>query len=81
MVSKQEMCPMSMEELIEGGEMSSIDVLDVDEVIGTLGCDAVDPNAETVRMKRPQGLELLARQLEALYDETPIVEKHLFPLT
>ena len=70
---------MSMEELIEGGKMSSIDVLNVDEVIGTLGGDVVDPNAKTVRMKRPHDVQALAKQLAALYDGTPIVEKHLVP--
>ncbi len=61
---------MSVEDLLEGGDMSTIEVLDVSEVIGSLGRDAVDPNAETVLMKRNEDqLTVLAEQLDALFEE------------
>ena len=62
---------MSLEDMIEGGNMSSIEVLDIDEVIGSLGRDAVDPYAETVRIKRQDRVEVLAERLEALCDASP----------
>ena len=72
---------MSLEDLMEGGDMSTIEVLNLDEVIGTLGRDAVDPNAETVLLDRDSDqLEYLADQLEALCDEPVRAERPLAPV-
>ncbi|MDX1565816.1 MAG: hypothetical protein R3236_10435 [Phycisphaeraceae bacterium] len=72
---------MSMEDLMEGGDMSTIEVLNVDEVIGSLGREAVDPNAKTVLLdRRPDQLEHLADQLEALCDQPARAERPLAPV-
>ena len=72
---------MSLEDLMEGGDMSTIEVLNVDEVIGSLGREAVDPNAETVLLERqPDRLEHLADQLEALCDEPVRAGRPLVPV-